>query len=161
MILPLGENIVETKKCRLTGKEFVVTDRDRDFIDKVSPIFCGKKYEIPSPSLCPEERMKRRLAFRNPRSVYLRKSDATGETMFSQYAPNKPYPVYDNETFYSDTWTPSTFGKFFDMNKSFHEQFLELNNSVPHFARSVSNLINSDYCSSCNDLKDCYLCSNG
>lgn len=160
-MIPPGEKIIETKKCRISGKEFFVTDKDKDFMDKVSPMFNGKKYQIPSPTLCPEERMKRRLAFRNPRSVYLRKSDATGETIFSQYAPGKIFPVYDNETYYTDSWNPSTFGKLFDINKTFHEQFLQLHNTVPHYARSVSNLVNSDYCSSCNDLKDCYLCSNG
>lgn len=74
-MIPPGEKIVETKKCRLTGKEFIVTDRDLEFYDKVSPIFAGKKYLIPSPTLCPEERQKRRLCFRNERNLYQRKCD--------------------------------------------------------------------------------------
>jgi hypothetical protein len=38
MILP-GEKIIEMKKCRISGKEFFVTDRDIEFYDKISPIF--------------------------------------------------------------------------------------------------------------------------
>jgi hypothetical protein len=71
MILP-GENIVETKKCRISGEEFIITDKDLEFYDKVSPIFGGKKYSIPSPTLCPDERARRRYAYRNNRHVYLR-----------------------------------------------------------------------------------------
>ena len=36
---PPGENIIETKKCRLSGEEFVVTDKDLEFYDRVSPVF--------------------------------------------------------------------------------------------------------------------------
>mgnify|MGYP003437587717 FL=1 len=58
--IPPGEHIAEKKTCALSGKEFVVTDRDLRFYDEMSPIFSGKKYSIPSPKLCPEERQKRR-----------------------------------------------------------------------------------------------------
>ena len=37
--IPPGEKIVETKKCRLSGKEFIITDRDLEFYDKISPVF--------------------------------------------------------------------------------------------------------------------------
>ena len=39
MIIPHGEKIIETKKCRISGKEFFVTDKDLEFYDKVSPVF--------------------------------------------------------------------------------------------------------------------------
>ena len=35
MYVPFGENIVEKKICRLTGEEFVVTDRDMVFFEKL------------------------------------------------------------------------------------------------------------------------------
>lgn len=37
-ILP-SEKIVETKKCLLSGQDFVITDKDLEFYDKVSPVF--------------------------------------------------------------------------------------------------------------------------
>ncbi|MCB9807479.1 hypothetical protein H6768_06460 [Candidatus Peribacteria bacterium] len=66
-MIPPHEKIVETKKCRFSGKEFFVTDRDLEFYDKISPVFSGKKYVIPSPTLSPQERQKRRLSWRNDR----------------------------------------------------------------------------------------------
>jgi len=69
-MLPPGEKIIETKKCRISGEEFFVTDKDLEFYDKVSPVFAGKKYSIPSPTLCPDERMRRRMCFRNNRHIY-------------------------------------------------------------------------------------------
>lgn len=39
MIVPPGEKIVETKKCRISGQEFMVTDKDMEFYDKISPVF--------------------------------------------------------------------------------------------------------------------------
>jgi hypothetical protein len=39
MFLPPGEKIVETKKCRISDKEFVITDKDLEFYDVLSPVF--------------------------------------------------------------------------------------------------------------------------
>jgi hypothetical protein len=58
-----------------------------EFYDKISPIFGGKKYSIPSPTLCPEEREKRRLMFRNERKLYKRKCDLSGKEIISVYNP--------------------------------------------------------------------------
>lgn len=73
-MIPPGEKIIEKKKCRVSGQDFFITDKDVEFLDKVSPILAGKKYALPSPTLCPEERMRRRISYRNQRNVYLRKS---------------------------------------------------------------------------------------
>jgi hypothetical protein len=78
MILPPGEQSIETKKCLLSGQDFVITDKDLEFYDRISPVFRGKKYSIPSPTLCPDERQKRRLSFRNERKLYKRTCDKTG-----------------------------------------------------------------------------------
>ena len=161
MILPPGEKIVETKKCRLSGKEFFVTDKDLEFYNKISPIFGWKKYSIPSPTLCPVERARRRLAFRNPKTIYLRKSSFSDKTIFSQHSIEKPYPVYENEIYYGNDWSPLEYGANFTTESDFLSQFQKLHNQVPHYARPVDNLINSDYCSSSTRLKDCYLCFNG
>jgi hypothetical protein len=57
---------------------------------------------IPIPTLCPEERQRRRLIFRNERKLYKRKCDATGDTIVSIYSPDKPYKVYEEEYRKSD-----------------------------------------------------------
>lgn len=104
--LPPGENIVETKKCRISGKEFFVTDRDKEYYDKKSPLFSGQKYPIPTPTLSPEERKRRRLTWRNERKLYHRKCDKTGNSLIAIYSPEKPYTVYDQKVWWSDDWNP-------------------------------------------------------
>jgi len=64
------ENIVEHKTCTGCKSEFHIIDKDLEFYEKVSPIFNGKRYSIPTPQMCPECRNQRRLFFRNERSLY-------------------------------------------------------------------------------------------
>ena len=102
--VPPGENIAETKNCRLSGENFFITDKDLEFYDKISPVFDGKKYSIPSPTLCPAERTKRRMMFRNFQSLYNRKSDLSGKQMISMYHSGASFPVYTIDEWWSDDW---------------------------------------------------------
>jgi hypothetical protein len=36
--IPPGETIVEKKKCRISGEEFVITDKDVAMYDMLSPV---------------------------------------------------------------------------------------------------------------------------
>jgi len=119
--IPPGENIIETKKCRISGKDFFVTNRDLEFYEKISPVFAGKKYLIPSPTLCPDERQRRRLSFRNERKFYHRKCDKTGNQMISIYSPDKPFTIYDQKIWWGDDWSPNEYGLDFDFNKNFFD----------------------------------------
>ena len=94
--------IVERKTCRLSGTSFAIFQSDLEFYDKISPSFNGKKYQIPTPTLCPEERSRRRMLFRNDRKLYKRKCDATGETIISMFDEISEFTVYGHETRLSD-----------------------------------------------------------
>ncbi|TSC60662.1 MAG: Uncharacterized protein Greene041662_148 [Candidatus Peregrinibacteria bacterium Greene0416_62] len=83
--------------CSQCSAKFEIAQADLAFLDKVSPLFGGKKYTIPSPKLCPDCRQQRRLAFRNERHLYHRKCDKTGRQIISVYSPDKPFPVYEQE----------------------------------------------------------------
>lgn len=107
--IPPGEKIIEKKICRISGKEFVITDKDLEFYEKISPIFGGKKYSIPSPTLCPEERMRRRLSWRNERKLYHGKCAKTGNQIISIYSHDKDYTVYDPKIWWNDDWSPHDF----------------------------------------------------
>ncbi len=100
IFIPHDEKIIETRKCRLSGKEFIVTDKDVELLDKISPIFDNKKYSLPSPTLSPEERQKRRLTFRNERKMYKSKCSKTGREIISLYSPDKNYIVYDQKVWW-------------------------------------------------------------
>ena len=121
--IPPGEKIIETKTCLLSGKDFVITDRDLEFYDKISPVFAGQQYLIPSPTLCPDEKQRRRLAFRNERKLYKRKCDKSGKEIVSIYSSDTSSVVYDQKVWWSDDWSPLDYGKTFDFERSFFEQF--------------------------------------
>ena len=70
-----NDPIVERKKCKVSDQSFPIYESDMEFYNKISPIFNGKKYQIPTPTLCPEERERKRLSFRNERKLYKRKCD--------------------------------------------------------------------------------------
>jgi hypothetical protein len=134
-----NDPIVERKVCKISGAEFPIYKSDMEFYDKISPVFNGVKYSIPTPTLCPEERQRRRLMFRNERKLYKRKCDASGKDIISIYSPDKFYKVYDQKFWWSDAWDPMDYGRDFDFDKRFGGQFGEFMIDVP---RSLS--INDD-----------------
>jgi hypothetical protein len=157
-LLPPNEKIIEKKICRISGQEFFVTDKDMELYDKISPIFSGKKYSIPSPTISPEERQRRRLVLRNERKFYHRKCDKTGNQIISIYSPEKPYIVYDQNIWRSDDWSPLDYGVDFDFSRPFFPQFGELFLRTPkmnlfHQAQNE----NSEYSHLSSYNKNCYL----
>lgn len=131
LISPMSETPLQTKTCRLTGKSFPIYQSDLEFYDKISPTFNGKKFSIPTPTLCPQEREKRRLAFRNERNLYRRTCDLSGQQLISLYSPDKPYKVYAHQLRRSDQRNPMDYGRDYDFSKSFAENFQALLLEVP------------------------------
>jgi len=145
------------KNCKQCSTHFKINQQDLDFYDKVSPIFAGKKYLIPTPTLCPQCRQQRRMAFRNERQLYHRKCDLTGRQMISMYRREAPFPVYSPESWFSDKWDACDYGREFDFSRPFFEQFLELRNEVPHLSLISHKNENSDFCNIVGMSKNCYL----
>jgi hypothetical protein len=145
------------KNCKQCGLNYDVTEEDLEFYDKISPIFAGKKYQIPAPMLCPQCRAQRRLAFRNERRLYHRKCDLTGKQMLSIYSADKPYKVYEHNEWWSDKWDALTFGRDFDFDRPFFEQFEELSLQVPQMNVVSENNENCDYCNLTANGKNNYL----
>jgi len=146
-----------TKSCRQCAQKFEITAEDLAFYEKVSPVFAGKKYPMPPPSLCPDCRAQRRLSFRNERKLYNRKCDLSGRQILSMYSPDKPYKVYDHKEWWSDKWDALSYGKNYDPTRSFFEQFHELWLAVPQMNVRGENNLNSDYCNLTANCKNCYL----
>ncbi len=82
MYTPSGETVAETRVCPVSGEVFPVFSGDIDFYEKISPIFAGKKELIPPPTLCPDCRHRRRLAFRNERKLYKENVIFPGRILF-------------------------------------------------------------------------------
>ena len=149
--------IVQWKVCVISDHEFAIYQSDLDFYNTISPSFSNQKFPVPTPSLCPEERQRRRLAFRNERKLYKRRCDATGEQIISIYSPDKPYKIYNQKYRRSDARDPLSYGKEFDFNKTFTENFRELSIQVPRCNVIIQNCENSNYTNYSADNKDCYL----
>jgi hypothetical protein len=104
---------------------------------------------------------RHRLAFRNERSLYRRKCDATGEEIISIYSQDKPYKIYKSDYWYGDKWDALDFGRDFDFNRPFFKQFAELQLQVPRLALSNAKGVNSEYCNMTFYNKNCYLIFGG
>ncbi len=134
--------------CQNCQKEFVISENDRNYYAEI---------HVSAPTFCPDCRQQRRLAWRNERSLYKRKCDATGKEIVSVFSAEKPFKVYENEYWYSDKWDALNYGRDFDFNRPFFEQFAELMHDVPQLSRSAVGNQNSDYVNQCGWCKNCYL----
>jgi hypothetical protein len=108
--------------------------------------------------LCPEERQRRRLAFRNERRLYKRKCDATGESIISMYSSDKPYTVYNQKYRWSDAWNPMDYGFVYDEDESFIKQFARLLKKVPTFNVYNVDPEGSDYVNHTYKANRSYMC---
>jgi hypothetical protein len=143
--------------CKQCNQSFEVTAQDRKFYEAASPVFKGKRYQIPDPTLCSDCRAQRRLAFRNERNLYHRKSDLSVKPSIAMYSPDKPYPVYTQEEWWSDAWDGLSYGMEYDFKRPFFEQFNELFLKVPRIALINKEHDNSEFCNFALGNKNSYL----
>jgi hypothetical protein len=139
---------MEQKNCKNCEIEFVITDLDQEFY---------KKIDVPVPKLCPDCRYQRRLAIRNESSLYKRKCDLCGKDVVAIYSADKPFKQFCSACFFGDKWSGKDHGKDFDFNRSFLEQFMELQKNVPKLNTGSINNENSEYTNFCGDCKNCYM----
>ncbi len=147
------------KQCKQCSAIFEITAEDLAFLDKVSPIFAKKKCPIPPPTLCSVCRQQRRAAQVNEMHLYKRTCDLTGKQILSNIHPSSPYKVYDQEAWYSDKWDPMTYGRDFDFNRLFFQQYKELLDAIPHMNLFTGYQYdeNCDYTNYSGKNKNCYL----
>ena len=140
-------------RCKESGISFEITDADRAFYQRMG---------VPEPRLCPEERRRRRLVFRNERNLYRRACDATGKMIVTIHDEDAPFPVYSQDAWWSDSWNALSFGQEIDFSRPFFEQFAKLFHAVPQAALKAPRSENSEYTNQCENNRDCYLvfCSN-
>lgn len=145
------------KNCTRCQKEFAVYDDDLELYKKISPTFGDKTFEIPTPTLCPDCRLRRILSWRNERNLYKRKCQLCDKDIVSIYSPDKPFTIYCQSCYWSDKNDPKSFGKEYDFTRPFLDQFKELQLKVPRIALLSKNSENSEYTNHAGDNKNCYL----
>jgi len=138
----------ETKQCQNCKQNFVIEPEDFEFYNKI---------KVPAPTFCVDCREQRRIAFRNERSLYKRKCDLCGQSVVSRVSPDKPYKMYCSQCWWSDNWDSFSYGRDYDFNRPFFEQYKELLFSTPHISLLGGNSVNSDWVNQETDDKNCYL----
>jgi len=120
-----------------------------------------EKMKVPPPTWCPECRRQRRASWRNERTLYKRKCNASrhNEDIISVFSLDKPITVYDDRFWWSDQWDALTYGKGYSFSRPFFKQFRELLEKVPLINLSITNMVNCSYCNVSADDKGCYLIS--
>ena len=143
----------ETRVCQNCGRKFIIEPEDFEFYKKIG---------VPAPTLCPDCRLQRRLAFKNIHNLYKRKCDLCGKDIISMYSKDVPSPVYCRECWWSDKWDAMEYGRDYDFNRPFFEQLKDLANKVPMIGLlSDHRSINSEYTHFSGPVKNCYLVFHG
>jgi len=139
------------KDCKNCGVKFQITSKDEAFY---------KRIDVLPPTLCPDCRQMRRIAYRNERKFYKRQCDLSGNEIISIYSPDKEVVVYGLDDWWSDKWDGLKYGRDFDFSKPFFEQFYELSKVVPRPPMVNMFSENSLYTNHSAYLKNCYMCMN-
>lgn len=150
---PTSTRFICMKTCKQCSNSFEVAPEDNVFYQKM---------DVPAPTMCPDCRAQRRMAWRNERTLYKRKCDYSGKSIIAMYPEDAPFPVYDNEHWYGDSYDPFEHGKDPDFSRPIFEQIKELAKKVPRPAVDLSGEnINSEYTNCAGSNKNCYLIFNG
>ncbi len=151
---------MKIQHCKESGEQFEIEEQDLRFYEKISPQFAGKKYPIPAPSLSPQSRLRRRIAWRNEYRYYLRNCDLCAKRIVSVHSADKPYPVYCHSCWWGDSWDRHAAKRAFNPNRPFFDQFIELQHAQPQLAMMNDNGVSSENCEYTQDFafsKNCYL----
>lgn len=141
-------NQLKTKICQNCKEQFTIESEDFQFYDRM---------KVPPPTLCPNCRLQRRLSFRNERSLHKNICGLCGKNIITMYSKDKPYTVYCPPCYYSDNWNSLDYGKDYNFNKPFFQQFKELQEAVPQLSLLQENCKNSPWVNYEFDDKNCYL----
>ena len=142
--------------CQVSGRPFTIDEQDLAFYERVSPKIGDTLYRIPPPTLCPEERQRRRLAFRNELLLYRSRCALSGKMLITPYSPDKNLRICDKQLWLDVDNTQ--FGRDIDFSRPFFEQFADLQRDTYKAAVSqAGEMINSDFAHSVGWLKNCYL----
>src|SRR6185295_11307512 len=94
----------QTRSCQNCNKDFAIDAADFDFYKKIS---------VPPPTFCPLCRLRRRYGFRNERTLFKRRDDASGKDIISGLPQDVKFPVYERDYWWSDAWDVSGYSRDF------------------------------------------------
>lgn len=137
--------------CNQCTSEFNIT--------KADDLVC-KKMNVPHPTLCPDCRQQRRLAFRNDQHYYKNKCHLCEKNIVSTYSPDKPLNVLCYDCYWGDRWDPLEYGVDFDFNRPFFEQFAQMRAKVPRLAIFNTQSENCEFTAHSSRNRNCFMGSS-
>jgi len=143
----------ETKTCQNCKKDFIIEPDDFSFYEKV---------KVPAPTFCSECRFQKRIMFRNEIVFYKRQCDLCRKNIISIFSPEKEYKVFCSKCWWGDNWNPGEYYLDYSPQKTFFEQFKELQSKTPFMEKVVDypTLTNCEYVNHSGNSKNCYLMFN-
>lgn len=150
-----------TTTCTTCANTFLVDDAELQFLDKLSPIFGGEKFSLPSPTECPNCRLVSRMINRNEQFLYNTKSAQSGDDIIALYSPDSPtsarFKIFTQEEWWQETNDPLAYGREYDFTRPFFEQYAELHFAVPKAALNQVSNENCPYTTGTGYCKNCHL----
>ena len=137
--------------CKQCTTGFTITPADEKIY---------KKMNVPSPTLCPDCRQQRRIAWRNDRHYYKNTCHLCKKKLISIYAPDKDIIVACPDCFWNDQFDPLKHGQEFDFDRPFFEQFAEMRAKVPRIAIFNTQSENSEFTIHSAKNRNCYMASS-
>lgn len=135
--------------CSLSGKGFLIDDQDQAYYQNMA---------VPLPTLFPQERQRRRMCWRNERTLYHRACDLCKKPVLSMYHPQSQFQVYCNPCFWGEKWNGLDYGREIAFSRPFFDQVADLMKVVPRINLcNDSASVNCDYVNQTTHIKDSYL----
>ena len=134
--------------CINCKKTFEVSEGERVMYSKVG---------VPLPTECFTCRAQRSFAFWHFGKFRKGVSALSGDRLITTLPENTRYPIYSSKEWFSDAWDPMTHGVSFDPNRSFFEQFNEVQQKIPRPHQTGKNNLDCDWSDDVWDCKNCYL----
>ncbi len=135
-------------QCKSCGQNFEYFSGEKEAYEK---------FKLQSPLVCQACRHKRRLIFRNEKNLFYNKSFLSGKKILSLYPQSSPFKIIDQNEWWSDDFDATKYGRDYDFNKPFFQQFRDLQKDVPRWSRIVVNCENSEFANNCAQVKNCFL----
>mgnify|MGYP003964928281 CR=1 FL=1 len=135
--------------CKNCQQAFPITDDDKEYYAKL---------DVPAPTWCAPCREQRRMAWCNEMFLYGNTCKLCGNSIIAQFGQDNPRAPYCIKCWWSDKWNSLAYGRDIDWDRSFLEQFHELELEVPHCCVSQdTSAVNSEYTHHAGQEKNCYL----
>ena len=146
------------RTCTVTGKRFIVTEREQDFLRRIAQLNpqLGIK-SLPLPDVHPVAGIRQLALYGNLLNLYRSTSNLSGRPQLSRYNPVSGHKICTTDEFFSDEVDNAEFGRSYDFTRPFFEQWNELMRDCYLQPLTILQSENSDFVNGGHYVKNCYL----